>query len=32
MNAETPFGGNRSERYPEGKMLIIWGHNEAIVE
>ena len=32
MNAQTPFGGNRSVRYPEGRMLIIWGHDEAIVK
>jgi hypothetical protein len=32
MNAQTPFGGNRSVRYPEGRMLMIWGHNEAIVK
>ena len=30
MNKETQFGGQRSVRYPEGRMLIIWGHDEAI--
>jgi len=32
MNAQTPFGGNRSVRYPKGRMLLIWGHDEAIVK
>jgi hypothetical protein len=30
MNAETTFGGKRSVRYKDGRMLIIWGHDEAI--
>jgi hypothetical protein len=30
MNAQTPFGGNRSVRYREDRMLIIWGHDEAM--
>jgi hypothetical protein len=32
MNEETKYGGRRSVKYKEGKMLIIWGHNEAIVK
>jgi hypothetical protein len=27
---ETEYGGRRSVRYKEGKMLFIWGHDEAI--
>ena len=32
MNEETKFGGRRSVRYESGRMLIIWGHDEAIVK
>jgi hypothetical protein len=32
MNEETKYGGRRSIRYKEGKMLIIWGHDEAIIK
>ncbi len=32
MNKETKFGGKRSVRYENGRMLIIWGHDEAIVK
>jgi hypothetical protein len=33
MNKETTYGGNRSVRYDEeGRMLIIWGHDEAIIK
>jgi hypothetical protein len=30
MNEETEYGGKRSNRYKEGEMLFIWGHDEAI--
>jgi hypothetical protein len=30
MNVETTFRGKRSIRYEDGKMLIIWGRDEAI--
>jgi hypothetical protein len=30
MNTETTFRGKRSIRYKDGRMLIIWGHDEAI--
>ena len=32
MNEETKFGGRRSVGYESGRMLIIWGHDEAIVK
>jgi hypothetical protein len=32
MNEETKFGGRRSVRYESGRMLIIWGHDKAIVK
>jgi hypothetical protein len=32
MNEETKFGGRRSVRYESGRMLIIWGYDEAIVK
>jgi hypothetical protein len=30
MNEETDFGGKRSVRYKEGKMLLVFGHDEVI--
>ncbi len=33
MSKETTYGGNGSVRYDEeGRMLIIWGHDEAIIK
>jgi uncharacterized protein (DUF608 family) len=32
VNDETQFGGRRSVRYPDGKMLVVWGHDECIVK
>jgi hypothetical protein len=32
MNDETQFGGRRSVRYPDSKMLVVWGHEECIVK
>ncbi len=31
MNKEANYGGSQSVRYEEGRMLIIWGHDEAII-
>jgi hypothetical protein len=30
MNEEKEYGERRSIKYKEGKMLFIWGHDEAI--
>jgi hypothetical protein len=32
MNKETPYRGQRSVRYEEGPMLIILGHDKAIIK
>jgi hypothetical protein len=32
MNEETAFGGRRSVRYESGRMLIILGHDKAIMK
>jgi hypothetical protein len=32
MNEETAFGGRRSVRYKSGQMLIILGHDKAIMK
>jgi hypothetical protein len=32
MNEETAFGGRRSDRYESRQMLIILGHDEAIMK
>ncbi len=32
MSKETPYGGQRSVRYEEGPMLIILGHDKAIIK
>jgi hypothetical protein len=32
MKEEIYYGGGRSVTYKEGKMLFIWGHNEAIFQ
>jgi hypothetical protein len=32
MHDKTQFGGRRSVRYPDGKMLVVWGHDECNIK
>jgi hypothetical protein len=32
MNDKTQLGGRRSVRYPDGKMLVVWGYDVCIVK